>query len=198
MKQKITKTHTSDFIEWNAANGLVNRLMKDGNYVMAALITCGIYFGLRISDLRKLTWAMVLNDEDDCFNIREEKTNKVRTVKVNANAKQLLTDCYNGLDCPAMSQHCFISKKKQVFSTQRLNVLLKDIRDRGITSSARISLVTASERRLEEQSLRRLVRMVRGKWHLLSCNPCSVTLHLRLLRFTLVSNKKRYSNAMIC
>ena len=29
-----------------------------------------------------------------------------------------------------MSQHCFISKKKQVFSTQRINVLLKDIRDK--------------------------------------------------------------------
>ena len=130
MKQKITKTHTSDFIEWNAANGLINRIIKDGNYVMAALITCGIYFGLRISDLRKLTWAMVLNDEADTFNIHEEKTNKLRTVKVNANAKQLLTECYNGLDCPAMSQHCFISKKKQVFSTQRINVLLKDIRDR--------------------------------------------------------------------
>ena len=130
MRQKITKTHTSDFIEWNAANGLVNRLMKDGNYVMAALITCGIYFGLRISDLRKLTWGMILNADSDTFNIREEKTNKVRTVKVNGNAKQLLTDCYDGLNNPPMTQHCFLSKKKQVFSTQRINVLLKDIRDK--------------------------------------------------------------------
>lgn len=130
MKQKITKTHTSDFIEWNAANGLVNRLMNDGNYVMAALITCGIYFGLRVSDLRKLTWDMILDPADDTFTIREEKTNKMRTVKVNPNAKQILNKCYYGLGCPSKPQHCFISRKKQVFTTQRINVLLKDIRDK--------------------------------------------------------------------
>lgn len=130
MKQNITKTHTSDFIEWNAANGLVNKLQRDGNYMMAALITCGIYFGLRISDLRKLTWEMVLNAEAETFTIREEKTNKVRSVKINANAKQLLSECYNGLGNPPMSQHCFISRKKQVFSTQRINVMLKNIRDK--------------------------------------------------------------------
>lgn len=130
MKQKITKGHTSDFIEWNAANGLINRLMKDSNFVMAALITCGIYFGLRISDLRKLTWGMILNVEADTFTIREDKTNKQRTVKVNANAKYILKECYKGLGDPAMTQHCFISRKQQVFSTQRINVLLKEIRDK--------------------------------------------------------------------
>lgn len=142
MKQKITKGHTSDFIEWNAANGLVNRLMKDGNFVMAALITCGIYFGLRISDLRKLTWAMILNDEADTFTIREEKTNKVRKVKINVNAKELLKECYQGLGNPSMTQHCFLSRKKQVFSTQRINVILKEIRDKYNVKCKNISCHT--------------------------------------------------------
>ena len=45
---------TADYIEWNTAVNLVHRLFKDGNYQMSLLIGCGIFFGLRISDILQL------------------------------------------------------------------------------------------------------------------------------------------------
>ncbi len=39
---------TADYIEWNTAVNLVNRLFKDKEYRISLLIGCGIFFGLRI------------------------------------------------------------------------------------------------------------------------------------------------------
>ena len=119
---------TSDYIEWDAAVNLVHRLFRDGDYRMSLLVGCGIFFGLRISDTLRLTWSMLL--EGNSFEIIEKKTQKRREVRINANFQKHIKDCFNALKIEDPSQFCFISRKKRVFSIQRINVLLKDIKKR--------------------------------------------------------------------
>ena len=73
---------TADYMPWADAICLINRLYKEGQYRMSLLIGCGIFFGLRISDLRTLRWSMLLNTEK--FELQEKKTNKYRQVKINS------------------------------------------------------------------------------------------------------------------
>ncbi len=74
---------TADYIEWDKAVNLVHRLYNDGEYRMSLLIGCGIFFGLRISDILQLTWEMVLDESS--FELIEKKTQKHREIRINAN-----------------------------------------------------------------------------------------------------------------
>lgn len=117
---------TSDYIEWDEMLKVVRRLYKDGKYRLSLLIGLGSFVGLRISDLRTLTWADLL--DSDTFTLTEKKTGKKRTIKVNQQFRPHIEDCYNALGITCKQQHCFISKKGTVFTTQRLNVLLKEVK----------------------------------------------------------------------
>lgn len=119
---------TSDYIEWDVAINLMNRLFRDGDYRMSLLVGCGIFFGLRISDTLRLTWEMLI--EGNSFEIIEKKTKKRREIRINANFQKHIKDCYNALKIENPSQFCFISRKKRVYSIQRINVLLKDMKKR--------------------------------------------------------------------
>lgn len=119
---------TSDFMEWDTMLSLVRKLYRDGDYRMSLLIGCGSFFGLRISDLRTLTWSMLL--DDDKFNIYEKKTGKRRTVKINGDFQKHIQDCFLALKIKDRSEKCFLSNKKVVYSTQRINVLFKQIKSK--------------------------------------------------------------------
>ena len=117
---------TSDYIEWEKAVNLVHRLYNDGNYRMSLLIGCGIFFGLHISDLLQLTWAMLLDGSS--FEIVEKKTAKHREVRINANFQKHIRDCYKKLGILNKQERCFISHRNRVYTIQRINVLLKEIK----------------------------------------------------------------------
>ena len=93
---------------------------------MSLLLGCGSFFGLRISDILTLTWAMLL--DGDKFTIEEKKTKKRREIKINKNFQKHIKDCYDALGIIDMSEKCFVSQKNTVYSIQRINVLLKDIK----------------------------------------------------------------------
>ena len=117
---------TSDYIEWDTMLNLVRRLSKDGDHRMSLLIGCGSFFGLRISDLLTLNWGMLL--DSDSFILTEKKTGKRRIIRVNADFRKHILDCYNALRISDMNEKCFLSNKKVVFSIQRINVRLKEIK----------------------------------------------------------------------
>ena len=125
MSIKHTYT-TSDYIEWNTMLNLVRRLYKDGDYRLSLLIGCGALFGLRISDLLSLSWDMLL--DSDSFVLMEQKTGKRRTIKVNADFRKHILDCYRALNITDRAEKCFLSRKKVVYSVQRINVRLKEIK----------------------------------------------------------------------
>lgn len=126
MKQAIHKYQTSDYLEWDTAMSLIRKLFKDKNYRMSLLLGCGCFFGLRISDILTLTWSMLL--DDDKFTINEKKTNKRRTVKINSDFQQHIKQCHDALRIKNDNEKCFLSQKKVVYSTQRINILFKEIK----------------------------------------------------------------------
>ena len=124
---------TADYIEWNTAVNLVHRLFKDGNYQMSLLIGCGIFFGLRISDILQLSWDMLLDDSS--FQVIEKKTQKRREVRINKGFQKHIWDCFNALMITDKSEKCFKSRERRVYSIQRINMILKDIKKKyGIKS----------------------------------------------------------------
>lgn len=127
MSRKHTVT-TSDYLPWDSMLSLVQKLYRDGNYRMSLLIGCGAFFGLRISDLRELTWSQLLDSETITLN--ETKTGKRRTIKVNENYRKHILDCYNALGIKGRSEKAFLSRKGTIYSVQQVNRLLKDIKAR--------------------------------------------------------------------
>ena len=126
MKQANHKYQTSDYMEWDVMLSLIRKLYRDGNYRMSLLIGCGCFFGLRISDILTLTWSMLL--DDDKFTLNEKKTNKRRVVKINLDFQQHIKQCHDALHITNDNEKCFLSQKKMVYSTQRINVLFKEIK----------------------------------------------------------------------
>ena len=126
MKQEYHEYRTSNALEWDTMLSLVRKLYRDSDYRMSLLIGCGAFFGLRISDTLSLSWAMLLND--DKFVIYEKKTNKRRVVKINKGFQKHIKDCFDALHITNEDEKCFLSRKKMVYSTQRINILLKEIK----------------------------------------------------------------------
>ena len=126
MKQEFHEYRTSNALDWDTMLSLVRKLYRDGDYRMSLLIGCGAFFGLRISDTLSLVWSQLLNDEK--FVIYEKKTNKRRVVKINKGFQKHIKDCYDALHITNEDEKCFLSRKKTVYSTQRINILLKEIK----------------------------------------------------------------------
>ena len=126
MKQEYHEYRTSNAMDWDSMLSLVRKLYRDGDYRMSLLIGCGAFFGLRISDTLSLTWSQLL--DDDKFVIYEKKTNKRRVVKINKGFQKNIKDCYDALHITNEDEKCFLSRKKMVYSTQRINILLKEVK----------------------------------------------------------------------
>ncbi len=121
-------TTTADFMLWDEAMNLIRKLAKDGNYKMSLLIALGCFTGLRISDILALRWKQILNMEE--FTIVERKTSKVRTIRINSQLQQHIAECYKHINPATVSVPILISQKGTVFSVQRINVLLKEIKNK--------------------------------------------------------------------
>ena len=127
MSLKNTKT-TADYIPWDSAINLVHRLYKDKNYVMSLFVATGIFTGLRVHDLRDLRWNQLL--EGGVLTIIEHKTKKERKIRLNPDFVEHVKCCYEAMGIKNPNEHCFLSQKKQVISTQWFSRLLKQIRNK--------------------------------------------------------------------
>lgn len=119
---------TSDYLEWDTMLSLVHRLYRDGNYRISLLIGCGCFFGLRISDLKTLRWEQLL--EGNSFELLEKKTGKRRIVRINPGFQKHIKDCYKKLESPEKDEPVFLSREHKVYSTQRINVIFKEVKKR--------------------------------------------------------------------
>ena len=91
MSLKYSST-TADYLVWSDAMNLIRKLAKDGNYKISLLIALGCFTGLRISDILALRWKQILGTDE--FTVIEKKTNKVRTIRINAQLGQHIKECY--------------------------------------------------------------------------------------------------------
>ena len=125
MSAKFSTT-TSDFLEWNQSMNLIRNLYNDKNYKMSLLISFGSFWGLRISDILSLKWEQVYNLDD--FSLIERKTGKSREIKINSQLRRHIEDCYKNIRPRTTEEYIFTSQKGSVYSIQRINVILKDLK----------------------------------------------------------------------
>ena len=85
MAKKGSNTTTS-FIEWGEVQLLISRLDRDKNYKFCLLVACGVYTGLRISDLLKYSDILL----SETFIVKEQRTGKRREIKVNNHLQELV------------------------------------------------------------------------------------------------------------
>ena len=119
-------TTTADYLVWSDAMNLIRKLAKDENYKMSLFIALGCFTGLRISDILALRWEQILSTEE--FIIIEKKTGKKRVLRLNSQLQQHIQECYEHIQPIGLKAPILVSQKGTVFTIQRINVILKEIK----------------------------------------------------------------------
>ena len=125
MSLKYSNT-TADYLVWSDAMNLVRKLAKDENYKMSLLVALGCFTGLRISDILALRWNQILGVSE--FTIIEKKTGKKRTLRLNPQLQQHIQECYGHTRPIGLKAPILVSQKGTVFTIQRINVILKEVK----------------------------------------------------------------------
>lgn len=116
----------ADAMDWNEAMQLVDRMFEQGEYRNALLVAAGCYLGLRISDLLRLRWADILSEE---FILEEQKTGKVRTLRVNSSLQRFAASCRKQMGNPPVEDYIFVSERGgKPISRQAVDVMLKKVK----------------------------------------------------------------------
>ena len=119
-------TTTADYLIWSDAMNLIRKLAKDGNYKISLLIALGCFTGLRISDILSLRWKQILDTSE--FTVTEKKTGKQRTIRLNPQLQQHIRECYQQIKPLGINAPILVSQKGTVFTIQRINVILKEVK----------------------------------------------------------------------
>ena len=127
MSLKYSNT-TADYLEWSEAMNLIRRLTRDKNYKISLLIAIGCFTGLRISDILTLRWKQILGVSE--FTITERKTGKQRTIRLNKELQLHIKDCYEHINPLSIAAPVLVSQKGTVFTVQRINVILKELKQK--------------------------------------------------------------------
>lgn len=137
-KRKARTGGPADALDWKEAQELISSLKADGRYRDALLIACGCYLGLRISDILNLTWEDILNT--DRITLREKKTGKNRSLKINPALQSLTSEIRDELGVGDESSYVFSSWMQEdgrPISRQRAAQILKEISGRYHVKTAR-------------------------------------------------------------
>lgn len=144
---------TADYLQWDEAMNLIRKLYRDGRYRDCMLIATGCFTLLRISDIRKLRYKDILDNE--ILTIIEQKTGKRREIALNKDCKKLVGDCFAKLEIRDRENLIFTGKLGGVITIQRINTILKEIKFKykvNITNFSSHSLRKTGARRIYEMS----------------------------------------------
>lgn len=125
MSLKYSNT-TADFLQWNEAMNLIRNLASDHNYKLSLFFALGCFTGLRVSDILALRWKQLLKVSE--FTITEKKTGKSRTIRINPQLQKHIIDCYKHINPVGLDAPILVSQMGTVYSIQRINVILKEIK----------------------------------------------------------------------
>lgn len=132
MSRKYTHT-TADVLPWNEGMLLIEKLQKDDKDILSLFVAVSLFFGTRVSDTLSIKWNMLLDEElsvRKTLELTEKKTKKYRRITINEDLAKCLKSTYEKVKPNNLDNYVFVSQKKSVYSIQRLNVLLKDFRDK--------------------------------------------------------------------
>lgn len=113
-----------DYLEWGEVEFLVDRLIEDKQFLIGLFVLIGCATGMKANDILALHWKDVLADV--VFS-REKLTGRYYYANLKDETKSNIEKIYQGLGMPPLEANCFISRKKCVYSIQRINVLLKQV-----------------------------------------------------------------------
>ena len=123
---KLGQNTTTTYIEWNDFISLITRLEKDENYKFCLLVSIGVFTGLRISDLLTLTYSDLLSNET--FLLKEMKTKKQRSIKVNKDLKEIISRIVSKSKITNLNELIFINKYgTKSIDKSYVNVKLKEL-----------------------------------------------------------------------
>lgn len=119
---------TADYLPWNEAMMLVKKLYRDGRYRDSMMVATGFMTGLRISDILRLTFGDILNNE--ILTINEKKTGKRREIPLSKDYKKHVEDCFKALGLSDSTKPMFLSYQGSVITIQMVNKTLHGLKDR--------------------------------------------------------------------
>ena len=132
MSRKFTHC-TADVLAWNEGMLLIEKLQKDGKEVLSLFVAVSLFFGTRVSDTLSIRWDMLMDENlsvRKSFEITEKKTKKHRKITINEDLARYIKSTFERIKPEHLDDFVFVSQKKTVYSIQRLNVLLKEFRDK--------------------------------------------------------------------
>lgn len=117
---------TTGAMNWDDFKSLIAKMERDEEYKYCLLITVGVFTGLRISDLLRIRFSQIL--ENDVMTITEQKTKKVRKIKINEDLKTIVTRIKDKMGVTDSDQYIFLNR----FGTKPVdksfvNVKLKEL-----------------------------------------------------------------------
>ena len=136
-----------DYLEWDESIKLVYHLIEDEKYSLAMFVLIAINTGFRVEKIRKIRWINILDEH-------EIASNGV-SICLNEDFYTVSNFIYNALGKPSITSYVILSYKKTPYSTQRINILLKEINEEyklGVKKLTTHSFRKTFGRRIVEQS----------------------------------------------
>ncbi len=125
MANKNSRT-TATYLEWDKMMTLIKKLEKDEEYKFMLLISIGSFFGIRISDILRLKWDDILDNE--ILELNEVKTGKYRKISIAVDLQEIISKAFNELSPKSSNQLIFLNKYgKKAFTVQYVNWRFKQI-----------------------------------------------------------------------
>jgi integrase len=96
-----TKSKTSEHLEEQELNKLLKYLYQNKEWTYYLFVRLGVSTALRYSDLSKITWSQVLNQEK--LIIKEKKTGKTREIPIQPELTEKINLMFEKLNKPSLS-----------------------------------------------------------------------------------------------
>ncbi|BFK46574.1 tyrosine-type recombinase/integrase [Alistipes sp. i18-0019-D1] len=120
---------TSEPLESSDYYALIEHLERDGKYRWALFCVIACTMGLRVSDVKRLTWEDLL--AGNLHFVDEIKTGKNRRVKINDSVRRKYLEYYDRMGRPPLEQLVFFSKRTgRAYTTQNINQHLRNFRQK--------------------------------------------------------------------
>jgi len=125
MSLKGQRTTTTS-MDWDDFKSLISKLERDKEYKFCLLISIGVFTGLRISDLLQLRFNQF--DNSEILNIQEQKTKKVRKIKINPDLKVIVQRVRSKMGEVDLGTLIFVNKYgTKPIDKSYVNVKLKEL-----------------------------------------------------------------------
>jgi hypothetical protein len=114
-------TNVSSPLPWDECMRLIKGLYEKGDISLSLFVAISVNTGLKGGDVRKMRWSDILLADF-------VESNGIK-VKISDKLKIFAKKCYDASGAENIHSRCVISQKKTTFSMQRINIILKDLKE---------------------------------------------------------------------